>query len=104
MQSHRYGHPFATSVFRFRAGRNPRSRIPASCKLVQRRGRNPTREPQYIQSMRKMFIALAIAALMGLILLVGGTAQNQGCLPWKTPVHVGGSAFSEGDRGHTYCR
>jgi hypothetical protein len=54
--------------------------------------------------MRKMFIALAIAALMGLILLVGGTAQNQGCLPWKTPVHVGGSAFSEGDRGHTYCR
>ena len=53
--------------------------------------------------MRKMFIALAIASLMGLIFLVAGTAQNQGCLPWKQPIHVGGSAFSE-DRGHTYCK
>ena len=37
--------------------------------------------------MRKMFIALAVTALLALILIVGGTAQNQGCLPWKTPVH-----------------
>ncbi len=62
------------------------------------------RGPQYIQPMRRMFIALAIASLMGLIFLVAGTAQNQGCLPWKKPIHVGGSAFSEGDRGHTYCK
>jgi hypothetical protein len=67
-------------------------------------GEESDREPQYIQPMRKMFIALAIAALMGLIFLVAGTAQNHGCLPWKTAVHTGGSAFSEGDRGHTYCK
>ena len=54
--------------------------------------------------MRKMFIALAIASLLGLIFLVAGTAQNHGCLPWKTAVHTGGSAFSEGDRGLTYCK
>jgi hypothetical protein len=51
-----------------------------------------------------MFIAIGIAALMALIFLVGGTAQNQGCLPWKQPIHVGGSVFSEGDRGRTVCR
>jgi hypothetical protein len=53
---------------------------------------------------RKIFIALMVAALMALIFLVGGTAQNQGCLPWKEPLHVGGSTFSEGDHGHTVCR
>jgi hypothetical protein len=53
---------------------------------------------------KKLFVAIGIAALMGLLLLVAGTAQNQGCLPWKEPLHVGGSAFSEGDRGHTVCR
>ena len=54
--------------------------------------------------MRKLFVAMAIAALMALIFLVAGTAQNQGCLPWKQAIHVGGSAFSEGDRGRTVCR
>jgi hypothetical protein len=53
---------------------------------------------------RKLFIAIIVAALMGLIFLVAGTAQNQGCLPWKEPLHTGGSTFSEGDRGHTVCR
>ena len=67
-------------------------------------GEESDREPEYIQPMRKLFIALAVTALLALILIVGGTAQNQGCLPWKTPVHVGGSVFSEGDRGHTYCK
>jgi hypothetical protein len=55
-------------------------------------------------SMRNLFVALAITAIFLGILVVAGTAQNQGCLPWKEAVHVGGSAFSEGDRGHTVCR
>jgi hypothetical protein len=54
--------------------------------------------------MGKAFTALALVALLGLILLVAGTAQNHGCLPWKTAVTTGGGPFSEGDRGHTYCR
>ena len=46
--------------------------------------------------MRKFLIAIAIAAVFALILLVAGTAQNEGCLPWKTPVTVGGGGtFSE---------
>jgi hypothetical protein len=46
--------------------------------------------------MRKFLIALAIAGVFALILLVAATAQNEGCLPWKTPVTVGGGgAFSE---------
>ncbi len=55
-------------------------------------------------SMRNFFTALAITAIFLGILVVAGTAQNQGCLPWKEAVHVGGSTFSEGDRGHTVCR
>jgi hypothetical protein len=54
--------------------------------------------------MTRFFIALLIAGVMALILLVGGTARNHGCLPWKTAVTTGGSVFSEGDRGKTYCR
>ena len=59
----------------------------------------------YSQGMRKFLIALAIAGVFALILLVAGTAQNQGCLPWKTPVTVGGgsSPFSE-DRGSKLCK
>lgn len=53
--------------------------------------------------MRKFLITLVLVAVFGLILLVAGTAQNQGCLPWKTPVTVGGSVFSE-NRGDTLCR
>jgi hypothetical protein len=46
--------------------------------------------------MRKFLIALAIAVVFALILLVAATAQNDGCLPWKTPVTVGGGGpFSE---------
>jgi hypothetical protein len=53
---------------------------------------------------KKLFVAIGIGALMALLLLVAGTAQNQGCLPWKEPLHVGGSTFSEGDHGRTVCR
>ena len=54
--------------------------------------------------MGKAFTALAVVAIFILVLLLAGTAQNKGCLPWKTPVTTGGGPFSEGDRGHTYCR
>jgi hypothetical protein len=54
--------------------------------------------------MRRVWIAVAIAALMGLILLLAGTAQNKGCLPWKQAITTGGGPFSEGDRGRTVCR
>jgi hypothetical protein len=55
--------------------------------------------------MRNFLVALALTALFLGILVVAGTAQNQGCLPWKEPVTVGGSGgvFSE-DRGDTVCR
>jgi hypothetical protein len=53
--------------------------------------------------MRNVLVALAITGLFLGILLVAGTAQNQGCLPWKEPITVGGSAFSE-ERGRTVCR
>ena len=89
-----------TSVFDLaRAGIRTRGFLPRA-----REGEESTPFPPYIQRMRKMFVALAITALMGLIFLVAGTAQNHGCLPWKQALHTGGSAFSEGDRGHTYCK
>jgi hypothetical protein len=55
-------------------------------------------------SMRNFLVALAITAIFLGILVVAGTAQNHGCLPWKEAVHVGGSVFSEGDRGRTVCK
>ena len=69
-------------------------------------GGSSDREQNYIQrmSMKNFLTAVAITALFLGILVVAGTAQNQGCLPWKDPIHIGGSAFSEGDRGHTVCK
>jgi len=57
----------------------------------------------YIQGMRRLIIVLAVGAVLGLILLAAGTARNQGCLPWKEPIRIGGSTFSEGG-GETICR
>lgn len=56
-------------------------------------------------SLRNFFIALVLTALFLGILLLAGTMQNEGCLPWKEPVTVGGSGsvFAE-DRGETLCR
>jgi hypothetical protein len=67
-------------------------------------GDESDRECFYSPCVRKLLVALAIAALMGLLFIVGGTAHNHGCLPWQQAIHVGGSAFSEGDRGRTVCR
>jgi hypothetical protein len=54
---------------------------------------------------RNFMIALALTALFLGILLLAGTMQNEGCLPWKEPITVGGdsSVFSE-NRGDTVCR
>jgi hypothetical protein len=54
--------------------------------------------------MRKFLVALLLTGLFLGILVVAGTAQNQGCLPWKEPITVGGGGpFSE-NRGDTICR
>jgi len=56
-------------------------------------------------SMRNFFIVLAVTAVFLGVVLVAATAQNEGCLPWKEPLTVGGGggAFSE-NRGETICR
>ncbi len=56
-------------------------------------------------SMRNFLVALALTGLFLGVLLLAGTAQNKGCLPWQDPVTVGGSGniFAE-DRGQTQCR
>ena len=64
------------------------------------------RAPRYIQrmTMKNFFIALLLTALFLGVLLVAGMAQNEGCLPWKEPITVGGGGpFSE-NRGDTICR
>ena len=52
-------------------------------------GGSSDREQNYIQrmSMRNFLTALAVTAVFLGILVVAGTAQNQGCLPWKEPIH-----------------
>ena len=45
-------------------------------------------------TMKNFFVALVLTAVFLGILLVAGTAQNQGCLPWKEPITVGGSGRS----------
>jgi len=55
-------------------------------------------------TVKNFFVALALTALFLGILLVAGTAQNGGCLPWKEKVVVGGHGpFSE-DRGTKICK
>jgi hypothetical protein len=55
-------------------------------------------------SMRNFFIALAITAVFLGILLLAGTAQNEGCLPWKEPVTVGGGGTFSETPGTKLCR
>ena len=43
--------------------------------------------------MKKLFmLALLVAGVMALVVLVAGTAQNHGFLPWRTAVTTGGGA------------
>lgn len=54
--------------------------------------------------MRNFLVALLLTGVFLGIVVIAGTAQNQGCLPWKEPIRVGGGGpFSE-DRGQKLCR
>jgi hypothetical protein len=56
-------------------------------------------------SLRNFLVALAITAVFLGILLVAGTTQNQGCLPWKEPVTVGGGGGTFSDNpGTKLCK
>jgi hypothetical protein len=55
-------------------------------------------------SMKNFLVTLTITGLFLGILLLAGTVQNKGCLPWQEAIHVGGSTFSEGETGRTVCR
>jgi hypothetical protein len=55
-------------------------------------------------SMRNFFVALAITALFLGILLLAGTMQNEGCLPWKEPIVVGGGGTFSDHPGQKICR
>ena len=52
---------------------------------------------------KNFVIALAITALFLGILLLAGTVQNKGCLPWQEAITIGGGTFSESP-GRTVCR
>lgn len=45
--------------------------------------------------MKKSAVVVLIALLMGAIVLLGTTAQNEGCLPWQERVGVGDGVFGE---------
>jgi hypothetical protein len=53
--------------------------------------------------MKRFLIALLVAGVLALVVLVGGTAQNRGCIPWHTAVTTVGSLLSEGNRGRAHC-
>jgi hypothetical protein len=52
---------------------------------------------------RNFLIAAAITGLFLGILLLAGTVQNKGCLPWQEAITIGQSTF-DGVRGRTVCR
>jgi hypothetical protein len=64
------------------------------------------RKPVYIQlmTMKNFLVAAAITAVFLGILLLAGTMQNEGCLPWKKPVTVGGNGVFSDDRGTKLCK
>ena len=45
-------------------------------------------------TMKNFFIAWLLTGIFLGILLLAGTAQNEGCPPWKEPVTVGGGGRS----------
>ena len=44
--------------------------------------------------MQKVAVAAAIVGAAFLVMLLLSMAQNEGCLPWQTPVGIEGSPFS----------
>ena len=55
-------------------------------------------------TMKNFFVALVLTGLFLGILLIAGMTQNQGCLPWKEPIRVGGGGTFSEDRGDIICR
>jgi hypothetical protein len=45
--------------------------------------------------MKKATVVALIAGLFFAVLLLGATAQNEGCLPWQERVGVGDGVFGE---------
>jgi hypothetical protein len=55
-------------------------------------------------TMKNFLVAAAITAVFLGILLLAGTMQNEGCLPWKKPVTVGGHGVFSDDQGTKLCK
>jgi hypothetical protein len=55
-------------------------------------------------SLRNLLIALAITGVFFGILILAGTMQNEGCLPWKEPVTVGGGGTFSETPGTKLCK
>jgi hypothetical protein len=47
--------------------------------------------------MRKVALAAVIGVLLLAIVLLGTTAQNEGCLPWQERVGYGDGVFGDGE-------
>jgi len=52
---------------------------------------------------RRVWIWIAVAALLGGAMLLMSMAQNDGCLPWQESVGIQGSPFS-GTEDRRVCR
>ena len=55
-------------------------------------------------TMKNFFVALLLTAIFLGIVFLAGTAQNEGCPPWKDPVTVGGGGTFSDNPGDTICR
>jgi hypothetical protein len=55
-------------------------------------------------TMRNFFIALAVTAIFLGVVLIAQTTQNEGCLPWKEPIRVGGGGTFSEHPGRTVCK
>jgi hypothetical protein len=69
-----------------------------------RTGERSDRDALYSPGVSKVFISFVIVVVFGAVLFFASVVQNHGCMPWQDSVTVGGSVFSETDRGRTYCR
>jgi hypothetical protein len=63
----------------------------------------PSLLDRYIPYMRNLMIGLAILGVFVAIVFVFSVVENEGCLPWQTPVGTDNSPFS-GNQDSTSCR
>lgn len=52
---------------------------------------------------RRVSITLVLLLLLGSIMLLGLTAQNEGCLPWQERVGYGDGPFGD-NQDYSTCR